>query len=127
MTDIPEPVVTATEYRVSCLPLDSGNAFNFTIKVEWRSGDEWVLRHNGAYLDADGNRSWGADWRGGEPRTEAEIDAYNQAQVDWLARIRFDRDTALALARRLAPLLRVGPADKEWTVADALAVEAADT
>lgn len=98
-----EAVARATEYAVSCLPLDHPEAYLFTIKVSWRGRDQWAVMHHGWCFDADGNKDYES--------------IPSERRDDWLERHRFDLDTALALAKRIAPTMTVGP----HTVASILA------
>lgn len=100
---VPEPTVTATEYSVSCLPLDDINSIEFTLTVEYRGRGKWAVTRLKRCYDIDGN----ADW---EPIP-------SERQDEWLARYRHDLDTALRIAREVAPTLRNG----RVTVADVLA------
>lgn len=99
---IPEPSVVTTAYAVSCVPEDNVNAWHFTVKVERRGPDLWSVNDGHFCFAADGSRSY-------EPIP-------SERQEDWKARHRFDLDTALALAKRVAPTLRVNG----YTVADVL-------
>lgn len=101
---IPEPDVRPIKYAVSCLPLDSRSAHLFTIWVEWRGRDLWAVTDGSFCFDEDGE----ADW---EPIPSEREDT-------WLSRHRFDLETALALAKRLAPQVVV---NGHVSVADALA------
>lgn len=113
---IPEPEVRVTRYQVSCLPENHPDASLFTIAVEYRGESQWAVTLRGASYDADGNRSWGPPGDK-EPETPEEIAADNAARDEWLRRHRFDEETALDLAARLAPALHY----RGYTVADALA------
>ena len=75
----------------------------FTIKVSWRGRDRWAVMHHGWCFDADGNKDYES--------------IPSERRDDWLERHRFDLDTALALAKRIAPTMTVGP----HTVASILA------
>lgn len=116
--EIPEPQVMAVKHLVSCLPLDHPDASAFTVSVEWR-GERWAVMHNGAYLDAEGRKSWGARWEDDrEPVTPEEFASYNRAHDAWLDAHRFDEETALRIAREYAPRIRIGR--RGYGVADAL-------
>lgn len=91
-TTTPAVTVRPTTYAVSALPDDHPDADVFTITVEWRSGDWWIVRRASFYLTADGR--WDPNW----PTC-------------------FPLDEALDLAREWAPKLTVN----RWTVTDALA------
>jgi hypothetical protein len=101
-TPVPEPAATVGEYRVSCLPREHRNYRHFVVYVFEREPNRWVVRVNGEICDANGDQI--------EPRLPLEdFEA-------WAAKHRFDLDTALALAKRIAPTLIVNG----YTVADAL-------
>lgn len=118
MAEIPEPEVRITRYEVSCLPPDYPDANVFTLTVEWRGEDRWAVRRGGAIYDAEGNRSWGYVWEDGrEPVTAEERVSYQQGYDAWMASHRFDLDTALGVAKKVAPLLTVNG----WTVERVLA------
>jgi hypothetical protein len=89
-----EPRVQATRYTVNCMPADSApDAHVFELTVEWRGHDRWAIIRHGECLDQDGNWSW-------ERLPSSRED-------EWLARHRFDLDTALELAKQAAPLVNV--------------------
>jgi hypothetical protein len=115
--NVPDSEVRAVRYQVSCLPETHEDASMFTVVVEYRGDGLWAVTRSGAYYDADGNRSWGVVWEDGrEPVTDDEMTSYAQAREGWLARYRFDEQSALDLAKRLAPAI----AYRGYTVADAL-------
>jgi hypothetical protein len=88
------PEVHVTKYLVSCLPLDSGNAAIWGVDVEYAGRGRWAVRQRGhSCYDIDGNTSW-------EPIPSERED-------EWLDRHRFDLDTALELARKVAPTIVV--------------------
>lgn len=103
MTAIPEPTVRVTRYEVSCLPQDDINADLFTLRVEERSKDRWAVLRGGFCYDADGKQEYESI-----PSERAD---------EFKGRFRFDLDTALEIAKRIAPTMKVN----RWTVADALA------
>ncbi|MFD5631625.1 hypothetical protein [Streptomyces sp. NPDC127072] len=111
MTDhkaaVPEPSARPTRYTVSCLPEGHDNRLTFTIQVEYRGNDLYAVTRTLRYAAADGTWEYEPGW------PETGIDE----QQAWLAARLFDHDTALRLARRLAPTLTY----RGWTVADALA------
>lgn len=115
MTDA-KPIVRVTRYEVSCLPEGHDDADVFTIKVEYRGAGRWAVTRNGAHYDADGGRSWGPRWPKDGPEREAvtaaEFAEENRVRDDWLAAHRFDRETALEIATRVAPKITVNG----WTV-----------
>lgn len=115
---IPEPEVRVTRYEVSCLPRTHPDASLYMLVVVFRGDDGWSVLHRGAWLDAEGARSYGWNWEDGrEPATRQEQAAAEASQLAWLTRHHFDEATALELARRLAPTLRY----RGKTVVDALA------
>lgn len=81
-----------TEYVVSVLPFDHEEHPYWTVDVQRRSKDRWAVVRNGRVLNADGLWS-------GETQDDRDDD-------EWLAAHRFDLDTALSLARQVAPTLR---------------------
>jgi hypothetical protein len=98
----PEPTVRVTRYEVSCLPQNNVNADLFTLSVEERSPGRWAVLRGGMCYDADGVR---------------EFESMSTGRTDeFIARFRFDLDTALELAKRIAPTMKVN----RHTVADAL-------
>ena len=105
--DIPEPTVRTTRYEVSCLPPDDVNAFHFTARVEYRGKDMWAVTNGWGCLGTDGEFDY-------EPSPSNRED-------DWLATHRFDLDTALRLAKEVAPKMTVNG----YTLADILAKSAA--
>ena len=116
---VPEPIVQTTGYTVSCLPEDHDERWTFSVRVSYRGDDQWSVQCRGQYVDADGKRSPGFQWSRGpeEPATQAEMDDFDAEQAVWLKAYRFDHDTALRLARQLAPTLTY----RGQSVADALA------
>ena len=86
-------VVQATRYSVCAMPLDNPEAHSFTITVEWRGGDRWAVCWIDKCLSASG--SWTHE-RLPSGRSE-----------EFKRRHRFDLETALALARKVAPTLVV--------------------
>jgi len=82
-----------TRYEMCLLPEDNINSLNFTIAVEYRGDGRWAVLHHGWTLTVDGEWEY-------EPRPSGRED-------DYLARCRFDLGTALALARKALPDLRV--------------------
>jgi hypothetical protein len=116
---IPEPTAQPTRYVVSCLPEGHDERWVFTLQVEYRCNDQWSVRSRSRFLGTNGTWSQGFAWSDGpdEPATEAEMDSFDKEQAAWLAEHRFDHDTALRLARELAPTLTY----RGHSVADALA------
>ncbi|MFN2636853.1 MAG: hypothetical protein ABR585_07500 [Gemmatimonadaceae bacterium] len=118
MLEIPAPEVRVTRYEVSCLPPDDINALAYTLTVEWREGDRWAVKTSGACLNADGVKSWGHHWEDGrEPVTDEEMDAHEVSRQAWVDAHRFDEETALRIAREVAPTMTC----MGHTVAEALA------
>ena len=104
-----EPTVQPVKYQVSCLP-DSMNGIDyeaFALDVEYTGLGRWAVRKHSRCLDVDGRWDY-------EPRPLERED-------DWLDTHRFDLDTALELAKRAAPHVKVNG----WTVERVLAEEAA--
>ena len=88
MTGIPVRVEPTT-YTVSILPDDNVNASHYRIEVVWRAPGSWAVLHGGWCLGVDG--AW-----------EYEMQPSSRTS-DWLARHRFDFETALRMAREAAP------------------------
>ena len=86
----------ATQYTISPVPLDDDEqryADHFNVTVEWRGERLWAVVNGGYTLTAAGNWEY-------EPRPSSRED-------DYLTRCRFDLDTALGLAREVAPTVEV--------------------
>lgn len=105
MTTIPEPTVQPTGYVVSCLPEGHDSRWTFTVQVKYAGRDRWAVRHHLRHYGTDGTWSYEPD--------HGEDDAAEEA---WQQEHTFDHDTALRLARELAPTLTY----RGWSVADAL-------
>jgi hypothetical protein len=103
VSDLPEAQVRVTQYEVSRLPLDDEAAHGYTITVEYRGRGKWGVLDGRYCLAADG--SWEYEMRPSE------------REDDWLARHRFDLETALELAKTASADMTVNGR----TVADALA------
>lgn len=89
-----EPTVRATCYEVNVYPdLDSINASLFAVTVEHRGNDRWAVCLRGRVLGKRNNWSWE---RNPSSRTDRWINAY-----------RHDLDTALSLAKKIAPHITV--------------------
>ncbi|MEU6582835.1 hypothetical protein [Nocardia sp. NPDC046763] len=88
---MPEPIVTATMYAVSCLPIDHPDNPHYRVAVRRRSGGQWVVSDGFDFYDPTGAPS-------AEP---------------WP----MERGDALELAKRIAPKLVVNGR----TVTDVLA------
>jgi hypothetical protein len=114
-----DPFVQPTAYLVSCLPEGHDDRWTYSIRVTYRGDGLWSVQRRGQYVDANGIPSPGFSWSGGpdEPATEAEMDSFDKEQAAWLAVHRFEHDTALRLAKELAPTLTY----RGRSVADALA------
>lgn len=106
MSAIPEPVAIATRYEVSCLPEDHDERSYMSVSVEYRGHGKWAASRMKRCYDIDGNPDW-------EPTPSSRED-------EWLARFRFDLDTALAVAKKVAPTLKLN----RLSVADILAQDA---
>lgn len=89
------PVATcqATQYEVSILPEGDVNRHSFTVTVEYRGEGRWAVTRHGSCLGADGAWDFG-------------VKEYDRGAA-WLDGHRFDRDTALRLARDAAPYISV--------------------
>lgn len=81
-----EPNVTATQYTVSCLPIDDPDDLTHAITVEYRGDSRWAVTRRG-------RRCLGADGRWDYESVPSE------RADEWLATHRFELDTALRLAR----------------------------
>jgi hypothetical protein len=110
---IPDPIITATRYVVSCLPEGHDERWTYTVQVEYRNDDLYVVTQRLKFANAEGAWEYEPNW----PEDGSEADAEDA----WLAAHRFDHDTALRLARRLAKTLTC----RGRTVADVLADGAA--
>lgn len=96
MTDpVPDPDVQPTGYVVSCLPEGHDDRWAFTIQVKYTGNNLFAVRHGIRDYGTDGTWNYEPGW------PEHGIDE----SVAWLAAHRFDHDTALRLARELAPTL----------------------
>jgi hypothetical protein len=93
VTAIPEPRVLATSYTVSCLPYDDINSSAFSIQVDYAGHGRWAVRSGSRCCAADGRWDY-------EPISSERTD-------EWLAKYRFDLDTALRLAKEYAPRVTV--------------------
>ncbi|RAJ70229.1 hypothetical protein K378_01394 [Streptomyces sp. Amel2xB2] len=102
---LPPANVQPTRYEVSCVPEGIDRA-HFSIHVEYRGRDLWAVTRHRECLAADGTWSWES--------------IPSEREDEWLARHRFDLDTALELAKQVAPLLTVNG----FTVTEAIAMEA---
>lgn len=90
------PEAVPTQYTISPVPLDDPEqryAYPFNVTVEWRGDGLWAVVNGDYTLTSLG------DWEY-EPRPSSRDDGY-------LARCRFDLDTALLLARDVASAVEV--------------------
>jgi hypothetical protein len=102
--EIPAPQVAVTCYEVSCVPEGHPDRSLWSLTVEVRSPGRWAVLSRGFCYDADGEREYESI-----PSERAD---------EFRARFRHSLDDALALAKRIAPTMRVN----RFTVADALAM-----
>lgn len=93
----------ATQYTVSAIPEGHDARPEFEIQVNYRGGGLWGARRWTRCLDSEG-------------RWDYELSP-SESEDEWLARHRFDLDTALRLAKEAAPHLTVNG----HTVRDVLA------
>lgn len=101
-----DPEAVITQFEVSCLPEGHPDRSAWSVKVEYCGKGLWsVIRGRSVCFDRDGNRTW-VSALDGETREE------------WSARTRFGLETAMAVARKVAPELRING----YTVEDALAM-----
>jgi hypothetical protein len=95
MTDTATPLETSTEvvaYRVCCVPMDYPEWYHWAITVEWRAPDKWsVTNGQFEYSRKDARRAY-----------PTGVFRPSNKQP-----FRFDLQTALDLARTLAPKLTV--------------------
>ncbi|MCM6776262.1 hypothetical protein NDR87_18790 [Nocardia sp. CDC159] len=103
--------VHASRYTVTCLPIDHFEAHLFSVHVEYTGRGRWAVRRLKRCYDINGKPDW-------ESIPSERTD-------EWLDRFRFDRDTALAVARRVAPTLIVNGTTVPRALAR-IAAEAAD-
>ncbi|MFJ9029778.1 hypothetical protein ACIRQP_14840 [Streptomyces sp. NPDC102274] len=101
----PEPTIQPIGYLVTCLPEGHDDRWTFTIQVRYSGHGLWAVKHGSRHYGTDGTWSYEPD--------HGEDDG---AETAWLAAHRFDHDTALKLARELAPALTY----RGHSVADAL-------
>lgn len=86
-----EPTVTATRYEVSCLPPEHCGYRRSIVTIEHRGENRWAVMIDGCAHDANGEPSI-------EPRPSERTD-------EWLARYRYDLETATAVASKLARVI----------------------
>ncbi len=99
---LPEAQARPTRYAVCLLPEEDVNYPSFVIMVKYRGRGLWGVFHRSRGLSVDG------EWDG-ESIPSNRVD-------EWLARHRFDLETALERAKAAAPLITVNG----HTVSDAL-------
>jgi hypothetical protein len=107
---VPEPTVQPTGYVVSCLPEGHDDRWTFTVQVRYAGHGLFAIKHGIRQYGTDGTWSY-----------EPDFDEDDAAEDAWLKEHRFDHDTALRLARELAPTLTY----RGQSVADVLAAAAA--
>lgn len=95
MTDqhTPEVIVQITRYEVSVLPETDINRSVYTINVENRGHDRWAVVRHSRCMNAKGDWSWES--------------VPSEREEEWLAEHRFNRMTALELAKWAAPRITV--------------------
>ncbi|UJV42044.1 hypothetical protein [Streptomyces sp. AMCC400023] len=93
MTTQPEPYVEITRYEISLLPETDINRPVYTINVENRGNDQWAVVRHRQCMNASGEWSWES--------------IPSEREDEWLVEHRFDRETALKLAKQAAPHLVV--------------------
>lgn len=121
MTDrLPPAMVHPNRYLVTVLPPGFPGGDMYAITVEERADGWGVFRGQYRSLGADGTWSWGYRWREGdrEPATDAEWDDYHTGHEAWLAEHRFDKGTALRLAKEAAPHVTNGRRTAAQALAD---------
>ena len=87
-----ETHVRAVAYEVTALPSDvqdHSDAGYFAIRVEWRGGGKWAVKHHSSCLNKSGGWVY-------EPQPSSRTKRFLRAY-------RHDLDTALALAQNAAP------------------------
>ncbi|WP_199572687.1 hypothetical protein [Streptomyces murinus] len=105
----PEPHVQPTAYVVSCLPEGHDDRWTYTIRIHYSGDGRFAIKHGIRHYSADGAWDYEPDF--------AEDDA---AEDSWRHAHSFHVDTALRLAKELAPTLTY----RGRSVADVLAEEA---
>lgn len=99
MTAVPQPTVLTTSQVVSCLPEGHDDRWTYTIQVKYRGSGLYTVSHNLKFADADGNWEYQPGW----PEDPDETDF--TAEEKWRQAHSFDHDTAIQLAKELAPTL----------------------
>lgn len=82
-----------TTYTVCAVPETVQDWYVFAVTVEETAPDRWAVRRSKRCLNVDGEWEWES--------------IPSEREADFLARCRFDLDTALAMARLAAPMLSV--------------------
>ncbi|MEH0586188.1 hypothetical protein QA942_19710 [Streptomyces sp. B21-106] len=103
---VPEPVVQATRYVVSCLPEGHDDRITYSINIRYEGSGLFSVRH--------GLRQYSCD---GEWAYEPDFDEDDAAEAEWLKGYRFGHDAAVGLAKKLASTLSY----RGRSVADVLA------
>lgn len=119
MNASPSVFVQPVRYLVSCLPEGHPERSHFTVQVQYWDG-WWTVRCRSRLLRFTGTWSWpfsSADVAE-MPVDDPETELSENRRMQWLAAHRFDRDTALALAKKAAAELR---SESGLCVADLLA------
>jgi hypothetical protein len=93
MTGQPEALVQIATYEVSILPEGDINRPVFTITVENRGEDRWAVVRHRECMNAKGEWSWES--------------VPSEREDEWLDEHRFNRMTALELAKWAAPRIVV--------------------
>lgn len=111
-TAAPEPVVQATRYEISCLPEGHDDRITYSINIHYEGDGLFsVRRHALCQYSLDRQYSLDGEWVCFEGV---------EAGAEWVKAYRFDHDTALRLAKKLASTLSY----RGRTVADVLAAAA---
>lgn len=84
----------ASEYTIDPCPTHPVEPALFAVKIEWRGEDRWRVTHMSHVYGADGT----FEYEGSNHREDE----------NYMATHRFDLDTAVELARRIAPTVKVG-------------------
>lgn len=90
------PIVRPRAYTVSLLPEDDVNYKHYLVLVEKQDRYGWTVHDGHCCLNRDGT------WN----HRDAGISVYGRDDA-WIAAHRFDRETALQLAREAAPHVEV--------------------
>jgi hypothetical protein len=103
---IPEPIVQPTAYVVSCLPEGHDERWTFTLQIGYAGHGRFAIKHGIRRYSEDGTWDY-----------EPDFDEDDNAERAWLHSHSFSIDTAVRLAKELAPTLTY----RGRSVADALA------